>query len=73
MIKKLEIDLDLTPKEVAEAFWEMDNDAQANVFNYLAGFQNFQWQMNQVALSEELKGGCNAMQSIGLAVYGVKK
>ncbi|MBS3915562.1 MAG: hypothetical protein KG003_13790 [Bacteroidetes bacterium] len=68
MKKEIEWEIDLTPKELAEIFWEMDADLQAEVFNYLAGYDNFQWQMNQVALSPKLAGGYKAMKAFFFAI-----
>lgn len=71
MIKKqIEIEIELTPEDFARLFWEMDANEQAKVFNYLAILDHFQWQMNQVALSNKLKGGRKAMQAIGFAILG---
>lgn len=73
MIKQnIDLEIELTPKEIAESFWELDRDAQAAVFNYLAGFKDFDWQMKQVAVSKELNGGLKAMKAIGFSVLNVE-
>jgi hypothetical protein len=68
IIINTDVELDLPPKTVAELFWNFDSDEQAQFFNALGDNQQFQWQMNQVALSSELGlSGAKAMTAIGRA------
>lgn len=37
IFKTIEVDVDITPEQLAEAFWEMDMHQQAEFFNHLGG------------------------------------
>jgi len=72
MLKTIQVEVSLTGKETAEAFWHLDNDEQAKFFNYLGSISQVKlpFQMQFISDSKELNEfGRAAMEIIGNYAY----
>lgn len=65
----MDVQVSLTPEEVAERFWEMDNHEQARFYNRLAelgGSYRFSMQLQYLTMDDGLTlAGRSVMQEIG--------
>ena len=72
MLKTIQVEVSLTGKETAEAFWHLDNDEQAKFFNYTGSIAPLKlpFQMQFISDGKELNEfGRAAMEIIGNYAY----
>lgn len=71
--EKVEVRVELTPERLAEIFWAMSEDQQAQFFNALGGEGASLVSMQQLAICESdalSEDGCGFLESLADAVNG---